>query len=232
MRVKCCETRRWCGGGGLETLLTVSDDLLDILDEFERTGPPGGKPEKHHTGKKKWMNRVPSKPLPKDHKLPDVPLQPLATLDGKKIDEVRVFHLCQLLAKCLPLESAARGAGISVATISAWIDEGGKDFEAGRETPLAKFAQQVNKAIVDAEIDLLEKLVSNGPGNWQKYAWILERTRPNSYGQKKLQEHSIDVIGELGKLFAARESSLPKGSVVSVQYSSLPAPSDSEDGVA
>jgi hypothetical protein len=80
---------------------------------------------------------------------------------------------------------AANAVGISKTTITNW---------AARSEP---FRAQLEQAEAEAERTLIGLIVGAAakklPTSWQAAAWILERTRPDRYGQRSRVDLSLDV---------------------------------------
>jgi hypothetical protein len=80
---------------------------------------------------------------------------------------------------------AANAVGISKSTITNWA--------ARSET----FRAQLEQAEAEAERMLIGLIVAAAakklPTSWQAAAWILERTRPDRYGQRSRMDISLDV---------------------------------------
>lgn len=74
----------------------------------------------------------------------------------------------------IPYEIAAEANGIRERTLYRWINKGWEELEAGLDTPLAKFCQDLKKVERNKIKKHLEKL-ENNVERWQSDGWILER---------------------------------------------------------
>jgi len=71
------------------------------------------------------------------------------------------------------------------------------------------FAYSVKKARADAEIDLLSKLSGAPINDWTRYAWILERTRPEQFALRNKTDIGLDVES-IKKLFTELDANRRK----------------------
>lgn len=101
------------------------------------------------------------------------------------------------------LEVAARYAGISSATLFAWMDRGRKEVERRekdenpdeKEGIYVEFLEAVEKARAVSEtsaVALIRRAAVNG--SWQAAAWYLERTNHERWGRKQ----AVELTGKDG----------------------------------
>lgn len=76
------------------------------------------------------------------------------------------------------LETAAAMAGVSRATVFAWLKEG--DAETGRPE-FQRFAEDVRRAQGEAETRLVETINEAATSDWRAAAWRLERSAPRRW---------------------------------------------------
>ena len=66
-------------------------------------------------------------------------------------------------------------------TIKGWLKRGRADVLAGNDTPLARFFGDVKRAQANSKL-IREQMLMKGVDNWQRIAWLLERTCREHYG--------------------------------------------------
>lgn len=102
-----------------------------------------------------------------------------------KMTPERVHAVLDGLRLGLSRTIAANAVGISKSTIANWAVRS------------ADFRQQLDQAEAEAERMLMGLIVGAAakklPTSWQAAAWILERTRPERYGQRSRMDMSLDV---------------------------------------
>ena len=102
-----------------------------------------------------------------------------------KMTPERVKGILDGLRLGLSRTIAASAAGISKSTIANWA------------TRSESFREQLEQAEAEAERMLMGLIVGAAakklPTSWQAAAWILERTRPERYGQRSRMDISLDV---------------------------------------
>lgn len=95
----------------------------------------------------------------------------------------------------LTWKDAALLSGTTDNTVHKWRQRGNEDIEAGKEN--TRYAQFVQRLAL-AEARLMQKaslaVVVASKDSWQAAAWLLQRRRPEEYGQKVKSE----VTGEDG----------------------------------
>jgi transposase len=105
-------------------------------------------------------------------------------------------------------ENTANEVDISVATFYNWMNRGRKERERLKmvpdakpntnETKYFKFLEAIEGARGKGTILLHSQVVKAAvTGDWRAAAYILERTRPEQYGNKEKLEHSGSVEGKL-----------------------------------
>jgi transposase-like protein len=96
-------------------------------------------------------------------------------------------NICKALSKGLPITTACDAVGISTQSYYTWVNQAEDDsFQDDSKESLIAFSDAVKKAQADCEERLLE-IIENATisaKNWMAAAWILDRTRPDKYGQK------------------------------------------------
>jgi len=100
------------------------------------------------------------------------------------------------------IETAAAFAGVSKATLYAWMKRGNKEIkhrkEYGKgnkaETKYVQFLDAVQKAIADNELLSIRRLEkAANEGQWKVDQWFLERKHPDKWGSK----HQISPVENL-----------------------------------
>ena len=96
------------------------------------------------------------------------------------------------------IEVACQAAGIHVDSYYHWLERAAEDMEAGipeSESAYIAFSEAVKKAHAQAEIELSRKISKSRDRGWQRYAWILERTRQDRYAlRSKLDVSSKEPL--------------------------------------
>ena len=94
------------------------------------------------------------------------------------------------------IEVACQSVGINIDTYYHWLERAREDIEEGlseTESSYITFSEAVKKAHAAAELVLLSKI--RDCKDWQRFAWILERTRQERYAlRSKLDLSSKEPI--------------------------------------
>jgi len=93
----------------------------------------------------------------------------------------RLKAILQDIFDCIPYELAAESNGIREATLYAWINQGKEEQDAGLDTPLASFSEDVKRLEREKIKYHLDKMKQN-TNRWQSDAWILERRWHQYFG--------------------------------------------------
>lgn len=123
-----------------------------------------------------------------------------------KLTEERSDSICEALKDALPLDSAARYAGVSVRAVQLWLKRGEDELArinaAFEEDPDAepeidpaheiyvKFALNAREAQSKAEHGLLKQIRTAAMLNWKAAAWLLSKLYPDRYTDKERVELS------------------------------------------
>ena len=91
-----------------------------------------------------------------------------------KLTPERKKSILEAIANRIPYEFAAESNGISEETLYAWIRDGIADRDAGIESEVSKFSEEL-KAVEAKKIKQHLDLINEMPERWQAQAWILER---------------------------------------------------------
>lgn len=119
-------------------------------------------------------------------------------------DEV-VALLSDMLAESVPLIRAAEGLGLNAKQIGSAMARGRRDIADGIDSRFARLVLNVSAAEVEHDVYLLRCLKDAPPGEWQKFAWLLERTRREHYALKRDSDGGDGgALGALQKIFEAR----------------------------
>ena len=114
--------------------------------------------------------------------------------------------VCLYISKGAYADAAAAAAGIPLSTFYQWLTFADRDEKLGKRPgwePRNKdtsvymaFSDSLKLARVAAEAAITSKLHdAEGDRTWTRLAWILERTRPDRYGQRQTIEHDIVSAG-------------------------------------
>lgn len=113
-----------------------------------------------------------------------------------KISQELIDTVCNYIYQGNYIVTACNIAGITRTLYDQWIGKASQDMADGKtemESPFIHFLVSVEKAYAFAEYRLLSRLQSSGAGTWQKFAWMLERTRPQTFGPRQQLEITQDV---------------------------------------
>ena len=86
----------------------------------------------------------------------------------------------------LNYESACLGANVSYSTFREWMRRG-TDSDGNRQSNelYAAFAEDVNRAVVQSEINLIKSINEAAKTDWKAAAWILERRFPQHWSNSR-----------------------------------------------
>jgi transposase len=136
-------------------------------------------------------------------------------LKNSKVSKRRLDEILELMDKGYPKTTAAQEAGISKPTLLRWQQAGqevlnilaegeekGKDpvkyfkevtglVPKREQKMLAEFVMNIERRIARQEKKSLDKLQDSQ--DWRAHAWLLERSFPEKYGEKKRLEVDQDV---------------------------------------
>lgn len=114
-------------------------------------------------------------------------------------------YICDILKTGGYIETACSQAGIPDRRYYAWMQQAERDETAGKypgftgspdESPFMAFRQAVKIARDTAENEILKKIYDGETDrNWMRYAWILERTRQERFGQRQQIDVTHTVSG-------------------------------------
>ena len=103
------------------------------------------------------------------------------------LNEKLIKDVCDKLKEGVPILTTCRAAGISESTYYDWIKRGqGLHQERSQEEIYVKFVEEVEKAVADSEINLLNRIMKEK--SWQAKTWILERRFPKSWSKQSALE--------------------------------------------
>lgn len=95
------------------------------------------------------------------------------------LDDEMETRICNLIRAGNYIDTAARCAGISKATLYEWIKRAHRG-----ESPFNKFLDAIEKATAEAEASATARVLLAANEHWQAAAWWLERTKPKKFGRK------------------------------------------------
>jgi transcriptional regulator with XRE-family HTH domain len=114
--------------------------------------------------------------------------------------------ILDLLRRGHSKRKACVAGGVTEKTLAQWEQKG----EAGVE-PYASHLAEIHMALAEGAIELERRIIMGEPG-WQGAAWLLERTRRETYGKHdQVTVHREDPLeevddGELDRLIAEAEA--------------------------
>lgn len=103
-----------------------------------------------------------------------------------KINDSVIVAICEIIAQGVSRDVASVAVGIDKRTLYLWLERGraGDEAENGR---YILFAQMVEQADAEAEVNMVKNITKHSAQSWQASAWMLERTRPKRYGRRMVQ---------------------------------------------
>ena len=119
-----------------------------------------------------------------------------------KLDQHTVDIICEHIANGNYPSVACEAAGVSDETLRQWVIRA----EAG-EKPFLEFLAELKKAEATAEANRLAKIGQAGEKSWQANAWVLERTKPQRYGQIQRIHQTVEMSPEAKKYLQAHAES-------------------------
>ena len=141
-------------------------------------------------------------------------------------------RICQLISDGNYINISCEAVGISRRSFHSWIEQGGKDIEAGIESKYATFLSSVLRAEAEAETKLVKTVNDATPKNWVAAMTLLERRHPERWGRKDrltpqkihgrqviLEVRLVDRTKDKDKLEAGSEN---QGKVIEGEYRALP----------
>jgi len=103
------------------------------------------------------------------------------------LNEKLIEEICGYLKLGVPILTTCRAVGVSESTYYDWIKRGqGLHQERSQEEIYVKFVEEVEKAVADSEINLLNQIMKEK--SWQAKAWILERRFPKFWSKQSALE--------------------------------------------
>lgn len=86
------------------------------------------------------------------------------------------------------LETSASAAGVTRQAVRNWIRDGQRDPSGVH----GEFARQAEAAMADAEVRGVVAIQQQAAVDWRAAAWMLERTRPERFGQTVLVQTKVE----------------------------------------
>jgi hypothetical protein len=122
----------------------------------------------------------------------------------------RLKSILQDISDRIPYEFAAEANGIRESTLYAWINQGKDEQDAGLDTPLARFSEDLKRIEAKKIKHHLEKIDANIE-RWQGDAWILERRFHKHFGANVQVRDLEDRVKKLHDDIAAKEKEKANG---------------------
>jgi transposase len=79
---------------------------------------------------------------------------------------------------------AAAFAGISTSTLDGWLRDAAEDIDAGRETPLSVFSEEIGRVVARIEVAALARIQAAMADDWRAAAWFIERRFPERWSKR------------------------------------------------
>ena len=146
---------------------------------------------------------------------------------NSKLSQRVVDIICKYLSQGNYLTVACEAAGIDTVTLRRWAARA----EDGEE-PYVAVVQQLKEAEAKAEALRLSRIDKAGDKSWQALAWILERTKPQKYGQTT-RVHSVVELAPETKDYLSRLAEsrlrLQAAEIIEGEVIEVPAVTDGTD---
>jgi len=94
-----------------------------------------------------------------------------------KITDELIDQICEHIRDGNYVETSCLACGIAKRTFYNWAKRGEQESNEGQETIYARFYERLHEAYSLAEVDLIRRINRKDEKNWQRLAWILERSR-------------------------------------------------------
>ncbi|HXM86142.1 MAG TPA: hypothetical protein VN889_00775 [Solirubrobacteraceae bacterium] len=106
---------------------------------------------------------------------------------------------------------AAAFAGVSTSTLDGWLHEAAADIDAGRETPLSVFSEEIVRIVAQTEVAALARIRAAMAEDWRAAAWFIERRFPERWSKRDTRhvEHGAVADGVSGLLGGRQPVSIP-----------------------
>ncbi|NMG09784.1 hypothetical protein [Brasilonema sp. UFV-L1] len=109
-----------------------------------------------------------------------------------KLTEETKQKLLQAIKAGVGIENACYYAGVSHKTVREWVRRGEGTHERPTSNEFAEFAEELNRAVVAAEITLSARIMTASTNDWRAAAWWLERQRPERWANTQKIEVAVD----------------------------------------
>ena len=124
------------------------------------------------------------------------------------LNDKLIKDICSYLKEGVPILTTCKALKISESIYYDWIKRGqGLHPERTQEEIYVKFVEEVEKAVAESEINLLDQIMKDK--SWQAKAWILERRFPKRWSkQSTLEQVAIEktpheMITEVLEMFSS-----------------------------
>ena len=110
-----------------------------------------------------------------------------------KITDELIDQICEHIRDGNYVETSCLACGIAKRTFYNWAKRGEQESNEGQETIYARFYERLHEAYSLAEVDLIRRINRKDEKNWQRLAWILERSRQQRFGQRQQVEVGMGI---------------------------------------
>jgi transposase len=94
------------------------------------------------------------------------------------------------------LRDASEAAGVGYSTLKGWRAQGRKDVKAGSDTEYSAFLAHTKKAAAEFITTNVKAITEHGKKSWQALAWLLERRRPDLFGDQRGEVRRLSKLVE------------------------------------
>ncbi len=115
-----------------------------------------------------------------------------------KLNDITERKILDATGKGLPRDTVAKLAGIEPSTLYLWLRKG----RAG-DPEYSEFSASVKRAEAQGEAELVATIRAASSDSWQAAAWLLERRRPERWGQRRHAEARGPRAGEESRPFTS-----------------------------
>lgn len=108
---------------------------------------------------------------------------------GRKLllDAKMLLDMSKYIGEGYNIQDTCTLLGIGVSTYYSWIEDADNDIAIGKHSIKVEMLEVIKKAEINYIHQLQENIRIAGfdPSKWQANAWLLERKRPEEFGQKQ-----------------------------------------------
>jgi transposase-like protein len=127
------------------------------------------------------------------------------------LDRVRRTAVLDAIRAGASFTDACLAAGVGYTTFKSWRRQARLDAAAGKATAFTAFRADVKKAAAQFVTANTQAIQEHGQKSWQARAWLLERRRPDLFGDQRAEVRRLtrlveDLLRQIAALRAADPS--------------------------